>query len=57
MNAPLASWLRLRDHLSDDLFGGPRLLEASWVINPQKAGALAAIHGPALDRRCRRSPD
>ena len=43
MNAPLASWLRLRDHLSDDLFGGPRLLKAAWVINLQKAGTLPFV--------------
>lgn len=43
MNAPLASWLRVRDHLSDDLFGGPRLLKASWVINLQKAGTLPFV--------------
>ena len=43
MNSLLASWLRLRDHLSDDLFGGPRVLEAAWVINLQKAGTLPFV--------------
>lgn len=43
MSSPLASWLRLRDHLSDDLFGGPRVLKAAWVINLQKAGSLPFV--------------
>lgn len=43
MNAPLTSWLKLRDHLSDDLFGGPRLLKAAWVINLQKGGTLPFV--------------
>lgn len=43
MNAALAGWLKLRDHLSDDLFGGPKLLKASWVINAQKGGTLPFV--------------
>jgi protein-S-isoprenylcysteine O-methyltransferase Ste14 len=39
----LESWRRLRDHLSYDLFGGPRLLKMSWVINLQKGGTLAFV--------------
>lgn len=36
----LTRWLAIRDHLSDDLFGGPKLLKASWVINAQKGGTF-----------------
>jgi len=43
MHPAVASWLRFRDHLTDDLFGGPRLLEASWVINLQKGGTLPFV--------------
>lgn len=47
--APPASlldrWLRVRDHLSDDLFGGPRVLKAAWVINLQKGGTLLFVLG------------
>jgi protein-S-isoprenylcysteine O-methyltransferase Ste14 len=39
----VAAWLRLRDHLSDDLFGGPRVLNAAWVINLQKGGTLPFV--------------
>lgn len=39
----LDRWLRLRDHLSDDLFGGPRVLKAAWVINLQKGGTLPFV--------------
>lgn len=43
MNPLVASWLRLRDYLADDLFGGPRVLKASWVINLQKGGTLPFV--------------
>lgn len=43
MSPLLATWLRLRDHLSDDLFGGPRVLKAAWVINLQKASTLPFV--------------
>lgn len=36
----LDTWTKLRDHLSDDFLGGPKVLEASWVINAQKGGTL-----------------
>ncbi len=39
----LSRWLKLRDHLSDDLFGGPRVLKAAWVINAQKGGTLPFV--------------
>ena len=39
----LDRWLRLRDHLSDDLLGGPRVLKAAWVINLQKGGTLPFV--------------
>ena len=43
MGSPLDTWLKLRDHLSNDLFGGPRVLKASWVINLQKGGTLPFV--------------
>jgi protein-S-isoprenylcysteine O-methyltransferase Ste14 len=33
-------WLRVRDHLSEDLLGGPRPWKLAWVINLQKGGTL-----------------
>ena len=39
----LTGWLKLRDHLSDDLLGGPRVLKAAWVINAQKGGTLVFV--------------
>ena len=39
----LTRWLKLRDHLSDALFGGPRVLKAAWVINLQKGGTLPFV--------------
>lgn len=41
----LSSWLKVRDHLSDDLLGGPRPLKAAWVINLQKGGTLPFVLG------------
>ena len=41
----LAAWLKLRDYLSNDLFGGPRMLKAAWVINLQKGGTLLFVLG------------
>ena len=38
-------WLRLRTHLSEHLFGGPRVWKAAWVINAQKGGTLAYVLG------------
>jgi protein-S-isoprenylcysteine O-methyltransferase Ste14 len=43
MPAFVSKWLALRDHLSDDLFGGPRVLNAAWVINLQKGGTLPFV--------------
>ncbi len=39
----LTTWLKVRDLLSDDLLGGPRVLKASWVINLQKGGTLPFV--------------
>ena len=39
----LDRWLKLRDYLSDDLLGGPRVLKAAWVINLQKGGTLPFV--------------
>ena len=41
---PLAArWLRVRTHLSEDVFGGPRVLKFAWVINAQKGGTLLYV--------------
>jgi protein-S-isoprenylcysteine O-methyltransferase Ste14 len=39
----LDSWLRVRDHLSEALFGGPRVLKMAWVIDLQKGGTLPFV--------------
>lgn len=39
----LDRYLALRDHLSHDLLGGPRWLNASTVINLQKGGSLPFV--------------
>lgn len=39
----LQAWLKLRDHLADDLLGGPRVLKAAWVINLQKGATLPFV--------------
>lgn len=43
MGKLLSAWDALRDHLAFDLFGGPRVLKASWVINLQKGGTLLFV--------------
>ena len=43
MNSLLTGWLKVRDYLSDDLLGGPKVLKASWVINLQKGGTLPFV--------------
>ena len=43
MSPLLNNWLKLRDHIGNDLLGGPRLLKAAWVINLQKAGTLPFV--------------
>jgi protein-S-isoprenylcysteine O-methyltransferase Ste14 len=43
MSPWLDRWLRLRDHLAEDLLGGPRWLEYAWVINAQKGGTLLFV--------------
>lgn len=43
MHPLLTRWIRLRDHLSTDLFGGPRPLKLAHVINAQKGGTLPFV--------------
>lgn len=43
MHPLLERWLKLRDYLSEDLFGGPRPLKMAWVINAQKGGTLPFV--------------
>jgi protein-S-isoprenylcysteine O-methyltransferase Ste14 len=42
MHSLLTAWLKLRDHLSEDFLGGPRV-KAAWVINLQKGGTLPFV--------------
>jgi protein-S-isoprenylcysteine O-methyltransferase Ste14 len=39
----LDRWLKVRDWLSDDFLGGPKVLKAAWVINLQKGGTLPFV--------------
>ena len=39
----LQRWLALRTYLSEDAFGGPKVLKLSWVINAQKGGTLPFV--------------
>lgn len=43
MSSFLSTWLKLRDYLSCDIFGGPRILKAAWVINLQKGCTLPFV--------------
>ncbi|MDP2316866.1 MAG: DUF1295 domain-containing protein [Pseudomonadota bacterium] len=43
MHPVLVQWLRLRDHLSYDFLGGPKVLKLAWVINLQKGGTLPFV--------------
>jgi protein-S-isoprenylcysteine O-methyltransferase Ste14 len=45
MHPWMKSWLRLRDHLSDDFLGGPKMVRLNWVINLQKGGTLPLVLG------------
>lgn len=39
----MGRWIALKDHLANDLLGGPRVLKAAWVINAQKGGTLLFV--------------
>lgn len=41
----MGRYIALKQHLSNDLFGGPRPLKAAWVINLQKGGTLPVVLG------------
>ena len=43
MHPLLSRWLTFRDRCSDELFGGPRVLKAAWVVNLQKGGTLPFV--------------
>ena len=43
MSPWLQRWNRLRDHLSDDFLGGPKVLRLAWVINAQKGATLPFV--------------
>lgn len=40
MNSILSNWLKLRDYISNDIFGGQKFIKAAWAINLQKGGTL-----------------
>jgi protein-S-isoprenylcysteine O-methyltransferase Ste14 len=40
---PMGRWIALKNHLSTDLFGGPKVIKAAWVINAQKGGTLPFV--------------
>ena len=39
----LDRWLKLRDHLSEDFLGGPKVVKLAWAINLQKGGTLPFV--------------
>lgn len=43
MHPALQRWLALRTYLSQDAFGGPRILKLNWVINAQKGGTFPFV--------------
>lgn len=43
MSGLLKRWDTVRDHIATDLFGGPKVLKAAWVINLQKGGTLPFV--------------
>lgn len=43
MHRLVASWLKIRDALNEDLLGGPKLIKSAWVINLQKGGSLPFV--------------
>lgn len=45
MSDPMDAWIRLNDHISSDLGGGPRPWKLSWIINAQKGGTLFFVLG------------
>jgi len=45
MTSLLDRWLALRDHLSEDFLGGPKVVKLAWVINLQKGGTLFFVLG------------
>ncbi len=36
-------YMKLRDHLTEDFLGGPKILSLAWAINLQKGGTLAFV--------------
>jgi protein-S-isoprenylcysteine O-methyltransferase Ste14 len=45
MHPLLARWFRIRDFLTDDFLGGPRVVKFAWSINLQKGGTLFFVLG------------
>ena len=45
MNPLLARWFRIRDYLTEDFLGGPKVVKFAWSINLQKGGTLLFVLG------------
>src|SRR6202165_1296085 len=45
MNPLLARWFRIRDYLTEDFLGGPKVVKFAWSINLQKGGTLFFMLG------------
>lgn len=45
MNPLLARWFRIRDYLTEDFLGGPKVVKFAWSINLQKGGTLFFVLG------------
>ncbi len=43
MSPLLARWFRIRDYLTDDFLGGPKIVKFAWAINLQKGGTLVFV--------------
>lgn len=43
MSPLLERWHAIRDYLSEDLLGGPKLIKLAWVVNAQKGGTLPFV--------------
>ncbi|MEM6993769.1 MAG: DUF1295 domain-containing protein [Myxococcota bacterium] len=43
MHPWLAAWIKIRDYLSDDFLGGPKVVKLAWAINLQKGATLLFV--------------
>ena len=45
----LQRWNKIRQYLSDDFLGGPKVVKLAWVINLQKGGTLLTFPAPTVN--------